>query len=878
MSLARYRAKRDFKITPEPPPEPVARRSGKTLSYFIQRHHARALHYDFRLEVNGVLKSWAVPKGPSLDPHDKRLAVHVEDHPYDYGSFEGRIPAHQYGAGEVVLWDRGEWLPIGDPVAGLKKGHLEFELRGAKLSGRWNLVRMGKPADKDKDKDGKTRENWLLIKEKDDAAREGKQADITALRPESVAGTATKKTGIAPGNAAEKPVETTSKKRKPAGRAATSMPMPDKVDAQLAMLVKEAPDGDAWLSEMKFDGYRGLCRIEGGKARIFTREHLDWSKRWPQLTQALAALDVEEAWIDGEVVAVLDDGSISFEALQDPTGYDGVTLAIYVFDLLWLNGKDLRDTPLLERKRLLREVVSGVDHSGLIRFSEHVVGDAAEVYRHACLHGMEGTVVKRADAAYAGRRDRSWVKLKCAMRQEFVIAGYTDPAGSRVGFGALLVGVYDAASGELHYAGRVGTGFDDRKLTQLLKRFKTLERDQPAFVDPPRGRLAHGVHWLAPKLVAEVKFAQWTRSGILRHGAFVALREDKKAEEIVREKAIATSRPEVKANAKGDAKHAPKSRAAKKPSANSSTNSSIESIESIEGMRLTHPDKLLFTDPDLSKRDLAEYYATVADWLLPHVQQRPMTMVRCPDGSVGKCFFQRHLGQGAPAAVEKIAVPEGKGSAEYMMVNDIAGLVATVQMGVLELHTWGAREGKLAQPDRIIFDLDPAPEVPWSKVVEGARLVHGLLEEIGLRSFVKTTGGKGLHVVVPIVPEQEWEVVKEWSRGVAEHMVQVLPDHFTAKMAKAARTGKIFIDYLRNAATATAVAAYSPRARSGAPVSVPLAWDELDGTTRADSFTVVTVPKRLASLKRDPWHDYAATRQRLTKKILSSFSMEKESA
>jgi len=875
MSLARYRAKRDFKVTPEPPPKPVARRSGKTLSYFIQRHHARALHYDFRLEVNGVLKSWAVPKGPSLDPHDKRLAVQVEDHPYDYGSFEGSIPEHQYGAGQVVLWDRGEWLPVGDPVAGLRKGRLEFELRGVKLNGRWNLVRMGKPA-KDKENNNKTKENWLLIKDKDDAAREGEQADITGLRPESVARAPdatsnTERTNETPEESRAKPAVTASPKRKNAGRAS----MPDQVDAQLATLAEHAPDGDEWLSEMKFDGYRGLCRIEGGKARIFTREHLDWSKRWPQLTTSLAALDVDDAWIDGEVVALLDDGTISFEALQDPAGRDGVTLALYVFDLLWLNGQDLRDKPLLERKRLLRDVVPGVDDSGLIHFSEHVVGNAAEVYRHACLHGVEGTVAKRADAVYSGRRDRSWLKLKCAMRQEFVIAGYTDPAGSRVGFGALLVGVYDAGTKELHYAGRVGTGFDDRKLAQLLKRFKSLECERPAFVDPPRGRLAQGVHWLAPKLVGEVKFAQWTKSGILRHGAFVALREDKKAEEIVREKAAAVAATAAEPTAKADAPK--KRRGARKAAAAGSSNTSSDPAI-IEGVRLTHPGKLLFTDPDLSKRDLAEYYVSVADWLLPHVQRRPMTMVRCPDGSVGKCFFQRHLGQGAPTAVEKIAVPEDKGSTDYMMVNDIAGLVATVQMGVLELHTWGAHQGKLAQPDRIIFDLDPAPDVPWSKVIDGARLVREVLEEAGLRSFVKTSGGKGLHVVIPIVPEQEWDVVKEWSRHVAEHLAQVRPDDFTAKMAKATRNGKIFIDYLRNAASATAVAAYSPRARPGAPVSVPLSWDELSTKAPADSFTVATVPQRLASLKRDPWHDYAGTRQRLTKKILSLFSAEKEPA
>jgi len=833
--LARYRSKRDFEITPEPPP--ATRRSGRTLHYFIQRHHARALHYDFRLELDGVLKSWAVPKGPSLDPHDKRLAVRVEDHPYDYGSFEGTIPAHQYGAGDVVLWDRGEWLPLADPVAGLKQGRVEFELRGDKLQGRWILVRMGK-ADPDK-------ENWLLIKENDASARQGKQASITTLRPESVAG---KKVPLTtPATLVAGPAT------KSAGHKSSGT-MPGHVAAQLATLTDQAPAGDEWLSEMKFDGYRGLCRIDAGKARIFTREQHDWSRRWPTLVKALAALNAENAWIDGEVVALLEDGSISFEALQDPDAYPQVQLVLYVFDLLWLNGRDVRTMPLIERKRLLRELVPGVDDSGLLRFSEHVAGDAAAVYAHACMHGMEGTVVKRADAPYSGRRDRSWLKLKCTQRQEFVIAGYTDPAGSRVGFGALLMGVFDPHSKALRYAGRVGTGFDQRQRMQLHKKFISLERKTPAFVDPPRGRLAHGVHWLTPTLVAEVKFAQWTRSGILRHGAFVGLRDDKPASAIVREQAT------------GSSSQPTRNKAAALPQAGRN-----DPTGQVAGIRLTHPDKILFTQPDLTKRDLATYYMTVADWILPQVQQRPMTMVRCPDGAQGKCFFQRHLGQGIPAAVEKIVVPEGTGDADYMMLNSVAALVATVQMGVLELHTWGAHAGKLLQPDRIVFDLDPAPDVAWSKVIEGARLMHGLLEQIGLVSFVKTSGGKGLHIVVPIVPEHDWDTVKQWTRDVAEHMSAVLPDHFTANMSKAARPGKIFIDYLRNASGATVVAAYSPRARPGAPVSTPLSWKELGPGIHADTFTIANLPQRLASLKRDPWQDYAKTRQRLSKKMLQLF-------
>ncbi|WP_343725013.1 DNA ligase D [Herbaspirillum huttiense] len=848
-ALDRYHAKRDFSVTPEPSGHAQAvRRQGKQaspegLQFFIQRHHARRLHYDFRLELDGVLKSWAVPKGPSLDPHDKRLAVRVEDHPFDYGTFEGDIPAHQYGAGHVVLWDRGQWQPHGDPQAGLRKGHLSFLLTGEKLQGRWALVRMGKPAE-----DGK--QNWLLIKEEDDAARTGAAAAITDLRPESV-----KDQGDTPS----------------AGKAIAPSPeqsmsdMPERMEAQLATLADSAPQGEEWLSELKFDGYRGLCRIENGQAAIHTREGLDWSHRWPILVEALAKLPVDQAWIDGEVVALDADGRVSFEALQnlvrgDRQQANGIRLALYAFDLLYLNGHDVRQLPLHQRKELLREVIPGGDEQGLLLYSEHIAGHADEVFRHACQHGMEGIVVKRADAPYSGRRDRNWIKVKCEHRQEFVIAGYTEPAGQRSGFGAILVGVHDE-QGQLQYAGRVGTGFDERLLGSMLKQFRQREQDQPAFVNPPTGQQRRGVHWLKPELVAEVKFAQWTKSGILRHGSFVALREDKAPEEIVRETPGIASDEVHPENAEAKPK-APVRRSAQ----------DLSRPVMVEGVKLTHPGKILFPDTGLTKLELARYYQSVAPWILPELKQRPLSLVRCPDGHAGKCFFQKHTGQGMPDAIETIEVPEGEGTARYMMVNDVAGLVATVQMGVLELHAWGATGRALDKPDRVVFDLDPAPDVPWDTVVEGAQLVRGLLEELGLSCFLKTSGGKGLHVMVPIRPEHDWDVIKDWAHRLAAHLARLLPDRFIARMSKAARTGKIFIDYLRNAPGATTVVAYSVRARDGAPVSVPITWEELEQGVQADHFRVSTMQKRLESLSHsDPWADFNKPPQRLTRAMLDAF-------
>ncbi|HET8609161.1 MAG TPA: DNA ligase D [Burkholderiales bacterium] len=864
-ALERYHHKRDFGRTPEPRGRVSRSKAGHSLGFFIQRHHARALHYDFRLELDGVLKSWAVPKGPSLDPADKRLAIRVEDHPYDYGSFEGTIPPGQYGAGEVVLWDRGTWAPEGDAHDGLRKGHIKFALKGEKLNGRWALVRMGRPDSK--------KENWLLIKEHDDQAREGKAARITEREPDSVAKprhsrSSRKKTrngkahdDVRPAAAENQPVKIDLSQL----AGAVQRGMPQQVKPQLATLSARAPEGDEWISEAKFDGYRALTRIVHGRAQIYTREGHDWSERWPALVDALSRVPVKDAWLDGEVVAYDDEGNISFEALQAYGESPNGRLACFVFDLPYVDGYDLTAVPLIRRKEVLRQLIPDTHGSGYLFFSDHISGDTRSVFEHACMHGMEGIVAKRADARYAHSRNRDWLKVKCEHRQEFVIAGYTDPAGHRSGFGALLLAVYDPRQ-KLHYAGRVGTGFDEQRLEALMQRFGKLGRRTAPVANPPSGRDARGVHWLEPKLVAEVRFAQWTKSGVLRQASFLALREDKDPRKVVREQA-------QPAPAKGSA-----------PAAAAAGDSDPDGAEAVAGRRrgaasraevagvtLSHASRVLFPRTAITKIDLAHYYETVAERMLPYLRERPLAIVRCPQGGGEKCFFQKHVGQGMAGDIGHVEVTESHGKATYMTVDNVSALVGMVQMGVLELHTWGSRKGRLMQPDRIIFDLDPAPDVAWERLVTAARLVRGLLQEVGLTSFVKTTGGKGLHVVAPIRPQHEWAAIKAFTRAIAEHLEQTLPDHFISRMTKAARGGKIFVDYLRNAEGATAVAEYSTRAKPNAPVATPIGWDELTSELRSDSYTVSNLPQRLEKLRSDPWADYFGTRQSITTKMLKTF-------
>jgi bifunctional non-homologous end joining protein LigD len=763
--LAEYQRKRDFRHTPEP--RGGVRSDSDELPYVIQKHHARRLHYDFRLELDGTLKSWAVPKGPSNEPGAKRLAVHVEDHPLDYAKFEGEIPKGHYGAGKVEIWDEGVWTPEGDARAGYRKGHLSFHLEGRRLRGDWDLVQM-KGREKGK--------NWLLIR---------------------------------------KQKESVLKVKKPKPKAAA---MPRMISPQLATLVDTAPAGDDWVYEVKYDGYRMLARIERGKARIYSRNGKDWTARFPRHAAALARLPVKRAWLDGEMAVFQADGNTSFQALQNALDEGGEADVRYaVFDLLYLDGRDWSERPLIERKERLRGLLShNVNDRLHLFYSDHIAAPGKEAWEHACEHELEGLIGKRKDAAYVQDRSQSWIKLKCRRGQELVIGGYTEPSGSRSGFGALLMGVREQ-DGKLRYAGRVGTGFDDETLSALRKRFARLERKSSPFAGAA-GR-QRGAHWVKPELVAEIQFAGWTDEGLVRQGAFMGLREDKPAREVVREK----------------------------PGKATEENS-------VAGIAVSHPDRVLYASIGATKLDLARYYESVAEWILPQLRDRPLTVVRCPRGPEHKCFYQRNAHETMPKR------------GEFIVADKLETLIQLVQMGVIELHTWGSRASKPKAPDRMIFDLDPDPDLPWPQVVEGAMLVRTLLTELHLQSFLKTTGGKGLHLVVPLRPGHSWQEVKAFSKSVADHLTETLPEHFTATVSKAARRKKIFIDYLRNQESATAVAAYSARAREGATVSAPLAWDELTAKVYPSSFDIRTMVARLKHLKADPWEGYAE-RQRITQKM-----------
>jgi len=898
-ALAGYRKKRDFRRTPEPAGDDAAAAvRSRGLAYVVQKHAASRLHYDFRLELDGVLKSWAVPKGPSLDPADKRLAVHVEDHPLDYGDFEGTIPQHQYGGGTVLLWDRGTWEPEDGEAAartGLGKGKLHFRLEGDKLTGGWILVRMHGPA-----ADGG--KNWLLIKEDDDAARPGEGEALVEERTESVAsGREMEEIAADPDrvwHAKGAGTPASARLDPSAVEGARKGKLPGEPRPMLATLVDEAPAGDGWLHEIKHDGYRLLCRVErrAGRApdvRLLTRTGKDWTARFEDVAAAAGELPVRSALLDGEVVALAPDGTSSFARLQQALGKaGGGRLACYLFDLLHLDGVDLRRAPLVERKRLLAELLdaAGADGEGLLRFSDHVAGHGDDFVRQACRHAVEGVVSKRAASTYSEGRSRDWRKVKCGDRQELVVGGFTEPSGSRAGFGSLLLGVYPPADGDvpaakLVYTGRVGTGFDDATLEDLRERLGELEVRESPFVDPRRaaggrGAKARGVHWVRPELVAEVSFTEWTEDGVLRHPSFRGLREDKAAEDVVREPAEMAGDDDGDAAGGGtaggrSAEERKEARMAEKVSreaarAESGGERSKRGGEGrpteVAGVRLTSPDRVVYPDQGVTKRDLALYYESVADRILPHLEGRPLSLVRCPKGREGQCFYQKHVDEHFPDAVVRTEVPERDGPEIYGMVDSVAGLVAMVQMGVLELHTWGARRDRIERPDRLVFDLDPDEGLAWTRVAEAAVEVRDRLAALGLESFAKTTGGKGLHVVVPIERRIGWDDLKDFARGVAESMVRDAPGRYTDNMSKAKRKGKVFIDYLRNGRGATFIAAYSTRARRGATVSAPVRWDEL-GRVRPDGYDVRSLPRRLASQKADPWEGFDAIRQSVTAKM-----------
>ncbi|HEX8961827.1 MAG TPA: DNA ligase D [Rhodocyclaceae bacterium] len=827
-ALDEYRGKRDFAATPEPRGE-AAPAGAAAPAFTVQRHAARRLHYDFRLELDGVLKSWAVPRGPSLDPGEKRLAVEVEDHPLEYGEFEGSIPEGHYGAGDVVLWDRGTWhCEDADPAAALAAGHLKFSLHGFKLHGRWALVRM---ADNARHQDAtaaqtrQARHNWLLLKEKDSAARRGPAAEVTARLPGSVKGSL----------------------------AALSQPaeLPGFVAPQLATLVDAPPEQEGWIYEVKYDGYRLMARLEHGGARLFTRAGNDWTAKLPALARRLARLGLDGSWLDGEITVLDPDGIPDFQALQNAFERRmQAPITYYVFDAPWLEGRDQRALPLVERKHRLAAALARApegDGGAAVAYSEHFAGDPATArasLEQACRLGLEGLIGKQGDSPYRGERSRSWIKLKCRPQQEFVIGGYTDPRGSRTGFGALLLGVYESA-GRLRYAGRVGSGFDDKLLDRLARRFAPQQSAQPPFVDPPREK---DVHWLRPELVAEVAFGGWTRENLLRQASFLGLREDRPAAGVAREEA-----------------------APAEPAGEAGLGSSDARVA---GVRLTHPDRLMWPERGITKSDLARYCERIAAALLPHLARRPLALLRCPDGSAAECFFQKHIDRARPAGVLDFAWRESSGEKRYLYVEGIEGVIGLVQRGIVEFHTWGSRLPHAERPDRITLDLDPAPDVPWPRIAEAAQLARTVFEELGLACFLKTTGGKGLHVVAPIRPRLGWEEAKAFAKAIAEHLARVLPDRFTANMAKRKRAGRIFVDYLRNGEGATAIAAYSARARPGAPVSTPLAWDELGAGLDPAGFDLVTVPARLAQLPDDPWRGYDEQARAITPAMRRALGME----
>lgn len=827
MALEVYRRKRDFTRTMEPEGTESAAAGH---AYLIQKHAARRLHYDLRLEMDGVLKSWAVTKGPSLVPGEKRLAVHVEDHPLDYGSFEGTIPKGEYGGGTVMLWDTGSWEPIGDPARGYQKGHLEFTLQGEKLSGRWHLVRMGK-------RRGEKADNWLLIKAEDAAARPEGAPDILEERSESVK-TGRSMDAITKGEtvAADDPrsapeprkVKAARGRTPPARTAPASEPLPAFVEPQLATLVAKAPVGKSWLHEIKFDGYRLQARLDKsakgkGRVKLLTRSGLDWTPRFGRaLVAALEALPAQDALIDGELVVENSAGVSNFSLLQkDLAEGRADRFLYYAFDLLYLDGRDLSGEPLRRRKEMLEQLLAKAGDG--LRYSEHLAEDGDAMLRHACRLSLEGLVSKRADAPYRPGRGKEWVKSKCAFRQEFVIGGFTPSTAQKNAIGSLVLGVYEA--GKLISVGRVGTGFSRELARDLHARLAKINRDRSPFTPALTAEERRGVTFVAPELVAEVEFRGWTGDQHLRHAAFRGLREDKPAREIVRE-------TPVEGEAMASKSDVPRSR-----------------------VKLTHPDRIYWPAEGITKQGLADYYAEIWRFIAPFVVARPLALLRCPDGIEGQAFFQKHSWRGMNKAIK---VSKDKDGEELLHIDDLDGLIALVQSAALEIHPWGAPLIDIERSDQLIFDLDPGEAVGWDGVVAGAREIRARLEAQGLPAFVKTSGGKGLHVVVPLEPKATWETAKPFAKALADSLAADDPDRYIAVATKARRKGRIFIDYLRNGRGATAVAAYCPRARIGAGVSMPVAWDELDALTGGAHFTLTEAPARLANLDADPWADFRA--------------------
>lgn len=891
MALEAYRAKRKFDATPEPRGKHT-RRPGN--SFVVQKHAARRLHYDFRLELDGVLKSWAVTRGPSLVPGEKRLAVEVEDHPLDYGSFEGTIPKGQYGGGTVMLWDSGHWIPEGDPQAGFDKGHLDFTLEGEKLKGRWHLVRMRR-------RSGEKRENWLLIKAEDSEARALADPDVLEQEPLSVAthrtmdeiarGAPSKirskvKAGavwnsvvrdpVAPDPVAEPrrraaaapaqadgngSVDRNRAAGKPALAEPLSVTLPDFIPPALAEMAAAPPTGQNFVHEIKFDGYRLQARLDHGNVELRTRKGLDWTARFRSVAAAVAALPAKTALIDGEVVVEDDNGISSFSALQAVLkGERRGALVYYAFDLLHRDGRDLMGEPLIARKAALAELLTKNGHP-VLRLSEHLNERGPVVFAHACRMGLEGIVSKRTDAPYQSGRSRNWIKSKCSAQQEFVVGGFALVKGSRRAIGALIVGTY--AEDDFIYAGRVGTGFTQKTAQDLWQRLEPLRIERCPFASLPADERRRNAIWVKPELVIEAELSGWTDAGLVRHAVFKGVREDKPITAVVREMprrkiddppatVTANARPARTAKTTLPRKKNMKSAAVPAASAQNANTSP-------SAVKFTNPDRVYWPDIGFTKQQLAEFYRAIWDWIAPHIVRRPLSLLRCPNGVGEECFVQKHIHSTFDR--RHIVSTDDRGD-EVMAIETRDGLLALVQAGVLEVHVWGTTIDRIDTCDRLVFDLDPAPDVGWSAVITAAREVRDRLAAVGLESFVKTSGGKGLHVVAPI-EGADWNAAKAFTKSIAVAMARDAPRQYLATMTKSARQGRIYIDYLRNGRGQTAIVAYSPRARPGAGVSTPIDWSELTAKLTPDRYTVLNLRARLARLRNDPWAEIGNVRQRL---------------
>jgi bifunctional non-homologous end joining protein LigD len=825
-SLKAYAGKRDFARSPEPVAS--SGRNGDGREFVVQKHAARRLHYDLRLEMDGVLKSWAVTKGPSLTVGEKRLAVRTEDHPVEYLNFEGNIPKGEYGAGSMIVWDRGRWEPEGDPQKGLEKGHLAFTLDGARLKGRWHLVRV-------RPRSGEKTEPWLLIKSDDEFARQVGDWDITEEETTSQLSGRTNEELAAAGevrkdHAARARVVKARKAILPdigkLSGARTGL-LPVFLEPSLASLCEKPPTGPKWIHEIKYDGYRMQARIDGRTIRLLTRKKLDWTERFRSIADALQALRLASALIDGEIVVEDASGISSFNHLQADLKAGRLDrFRYFVFDIFYCDGFDLTKAVLKDRKELLQQLVASLPAGSPIRFSEHLDVDGPTMLEHSCRLGLEGIISKRVDLPYRSGRVDHWLKSKCVERQEFVILGYIPSTVSSRSVGSLALGYHD--KGSLVYAGRVGTGWSSDQSRSLRNELEKISSTKPRFAKPLPVGVEKDVRWVEPRLVCEIEYRGWTKDRLLRAAAFKGLRDDRPAEEIVLE-------------------------GLPKPSKSCIPSDGI-------GIHLTHPERILWEEGGITKQGLAEFYTDIADWILPHIAGRPLSLLRCPSGTGGKCFFAKHPWQGLDASVRQIDT----GDKEPMVAIDgLAGLMCLVQASIVEIHPWGSTVDHLEKPDRLIFDLDPGENVPWTAVIEAARDVRDRLIALGLQSFVKTSGGKGLHVVVPVEREAAWDDVKMFTTTVAATMAKERPDRYVSTIAKRARGAHIFVDYLRNGRGATAVAAYSTRASPRASISTPLDWDELSPGLRSDHFTVGNLLHRLSSLKQDPWQGIFKIRQRL---------------